>query len=163
MKEFLLAVVIIAGWLFCTGCTSIEANKVGEPVTVHMPVYVKPDIKTKDTVIKGSAKFHSFFGIFTWGPQAQAVGIDYGTFSAVTGGELGALLSFTSMSEIVARNAAAYQAIMSANADIILAPQYVITVEDYFFYKSIECTVKGYPGYIMGVEVVDGPKDGDGQ
>jgi len=89
------------------------------------------------------------------------VGVDYGTATAVTGGALGELLSFTSKSEIVARNAAAYKATTSANADIILAPQYVVTTEDYFVYKSINCKVKGYPGYIKGVKVVDCPKAKD--
>ena len=158
---FMLSLVTGAVILLGSGCTSIEASKVGDQVSVHMPVLVKPTIETKDTLINGSATVHSIFGIFTWGPNAQAVGVDYGTTTAVTGGALGDLLSFTSKSEIVARNAAAYNATTSANADIILAPQYVVTTEDYFVYKSINCKVKGYPGYIKGVKVVDCPKAKD--
>jgi len=158
---FMLSLVTGAVILLGSGCTSIEASKVGDQVSVHMPVLVKPTIETKDTLINGSATVHSIFGIFTWGPNAQAVGVDYGTATAVTGGALGELLSFTSKSEIVARNAAAYKATTSANADIILAPQYVVTTEDYFVYKSINCKVKGYPGYIKGVKVVDCPKAKD--
>ena len=155
---FMFSIVAGAVILLGAGCTSIEASKVGNQVSVHMPVIVKPTIETKDIMIDGSATVHSILGIFTWGPNAQAVGVDYGTVTAVGGGVLGDLLSFTSKSEIVARNAAAYKATTSANADIILAPQYVVTIEDYFFYKSINCKVKGYPGYIKGIKVVDCPK-----
>ena len=160
MKKTLFMTSVLAGVmaLLGTGCSSIEASKVGDQVSVHMPVFVKPTVETKDTVINGSATVHSILGIFTWGPNAQAVGVNYGTSAAITGGVLGDLLSFTSKSEIVARNAAAYKATTSANADIILAPQYVVTIEDYFIYKSINCKVKGYPGYIKGVKVVDCPK-----
>lgn len=159
MKKTFFMISFIAGAiaLFGTGCTNIETNKVGDQVSVHMPVFVKPTIETKDTVISGSATVHSILGIFTWGPNAQAVGINYGV-AAAGGGAVGDLLSFTKTSENVARNAAAYNATTSANADIILAPQYVVTIEDYFVYKSINCKVKGYPGYIKGVKVIDCPK-----
>ena len=157
----MFAIGIIAGAIIflVSGCTNIEASKVGNPVSVHIPVFVKPDIETKNDVITGSATVHSLFGIFSWGPSCQAVGIDYGTTTAITGGALGDLLSFTYKSELAARNAAAYEATKSANADIILAPQYVITTKDYLIYKSINCKVKGYPGFIKGVRVVDCPKN----
>lgn len=160
MKKTLLIASFFAGViaLVGTGCTSIEASKVGNTVSVHMPVLVKPNIETKDTVINGSATVHSILGFITWGPSAQAVGVNYGVGTVANGGILGELLSFTSKSEVVARNAAAYNATTSARADIILAPQYVLTIEDYFVYKSINCKVKGYPGYIKGVKVVDCPK-----
>lgn len=157
MKKNLFAKILFVSLmvLLGAGCTSIESSKVGNQVSVRMPVFVKPTIETKDTVINGSATVHSIFGIFTWGAKAQAVGVNYGTYTAVTGGELGNLLTFTSKSEIAARNAATYEATASVNADIILAPQYTVTIEDYFVYKSINCKVKGYPGYIKGVKIVD--------
>lgn len=160
MKKSLLvfAVSVAAMVMLGTGCTSIEANKVGDQVSVHMPVFVKPTIETKNTEINGSATVHSILGIFTWGPNAQAVGVNYGVRTDVQGGILGELLTFTGKSEIIVRNAAAYRATNSVKADIILAPRYVVTVKDYFIYKSINCTVKGYPGYIKGVKVVDCPK-----
>lgn len=162
MKKSLLMIGFIAGAvsLIGTGCSSIEASKVGDQVQVNMPVFVTPTVETKDTVINGSATVHSILGIFSWGPNSQVVGVNYGINADVTGGVLGDLLSFTSKSEMVARNAAAYEATTSAKADIILAPQYVLTTKDYFVYKSINCKVKGFPGYIKGVKVIDCPKTG---
>jgi len=160
MKKSLFAFPAVAGAvaMLATGCSTIEASKVGKQVSVGIPVLVKPQIETKNQVISGSATVHSILGIFTWGPNAQAVGVDYGVCSGVTGGALGDLLSFTSKSEIVARNAAAYEATAKAKADIILAPQYVLTTEDYFVYKSINCKVKGFPGFVKGIEVVESSK-----
>ena len=157
MKKTFFLTALIAGAMTMvgSGCTNIEASKVGEHVSVHMPVVVQPTIETKNTVITGSATVHSIFGIFTWGPNAQAVGVDYGLDNNTSGGIIGDLLSFTSTSAIAARNAAVYKATASADADIILAPRYVVTVEDWFIYKSINCKVEGYPGYIKGVQVVD--------
>ena len=160
MKKSLFVFSAIAGAasMLFTGCSTIEANKVGEQVAVRIPVLIQPKIETNDQMISGSATVHSILGIFTWGPNAQAVGVNYGVDSGVTGGALGDLLSFTSKSEIVARNAAAYEATTQAKADIILAPQYVLTTEDYFVYKSINCKVKGFPGFVKGVSVIDAPK-----
>ena len=160
MKKSMFALSIVAGAvaMLATGCSTVEVNKVGRQVNPQIPVLIKPQIETKNQVITGSATVHSILGIFTWGPNAQAVGVNYGTDSGVTGGALGDLLSFTAKSEIVARNAAAYEATTKAKADIILAPQYVLTTEDYFVYKSINCKVKGFPGFVKGVSVVEAPK-----
>lgn len=155
MKKTIIVSMCAAGVLAIlgTGCTSVETNRVGNQLQVNMPVMVQPTIETGNQVINGSATVHSIFGIFTWGPSEQAVGVDYGVASN-GGGTLSELLSFTAKSEVVARNAATYNATTSAKADIILAPQYVLTVNDYFFYKSINCKVKGFPGYLKSVKVV---------
>ena len=52
-------------------------------------------------------------------------------------------------------------AVISQYADIILAPQYVLTTKDYFLYKSINCKVKGFPGFVKGIEVVESPKNAE--
>lgn len=169
MKKTLYLASIFAGVmvLFSTGCVSSKADKViGRQVAVETPVVVvKPTVEAKNTVIRGSATVHSLFGIFTWGANVQAVGVDSGiSFSVKDGVKLdGKLFSFANKSEHDARSAAAYRATVSAKADMILAPQYVITVKDYVIYKSINCRVKGYPGYIKGVNVVDSPKINDGK
>lgn len=157
MKKSLLAFSILAGAVALMGsaCSHIEVNKVGEQVSVSMPVLIQPDVETKNEKISGSATVHSILGIFTWGPNAQAIGVNYGVNASNNGGALGDLLSFTTQSENVARNAAAYNATTAANADIILAPQYVLTTKDYFFYKSINCEVKGFPGFVKSVKVVN--------
>ena len=153
-KFFTLSILAGAVALLGSACSHIEASTVGEQVNVCMPVLIKPDVETKNEKINGSATVHSILGIFTWGPNAQAIGVNYGFESRVEGGVLGDLLSFTAKSENVARNAAAYDATENAKADLILAPKYILTTDDYFFYKRINCKVSGYPGFIKSLKVI---------
>ena len=79
MKKSLFVFSAIAGAasMLFTGCSTIEANKVGEQVAVRIPVLIQPKIETNDQMISGSATVHSILGIFTWGPKAKAVGVNY--------------------------------------------------------------------------------------
>ncbi len=151
MKKQILALGLLAGIVATvgTGCISHEASKVGEQVTVNMPVLVKPTIETKDTLIEGEASVNCLFGFITWGVDSQAVGVNYG----VAGAEAGVLP--LPDPNAVARNGAAWDATQKAKADIILAPRYEVTTNDYFVFKQIHCKVKGYPGVIKGVTVIE--------
>ena len=153
-KFFTLSILAGAVALLGSACSHIEASTVGEQVAVRMPVLIQPDVETKNEKINGSATVHSILGIFTWGPNTQALGVNYGFSAGVGGGVLGDLLSFTAKSENVARNAAAYEATERAKADLILAPKYVLTTDDYFFYKRINCKVTGYPGFVKSLKVI---------
>ena len=154
MKKSFLMPALIAGAvaLIGAGCSSIETNRVGSQVQVGIPVEVQPEIEVGKQVIQGTATVHSILGIFSWGPNTQAIGVNFGVGSNRQPSKLEELFS---LSAVVARNAAVYEATTRAKADIILAPQYVLTTKDYFFYKSINCQVKGYPGFIKGVKVVE--------
>ncbi len=153
MKKQMLALGLLAGVvaMMGTGCINYEASKVGQQVAVNMPVLVKPDIVTKNTLIEGEATVNCLFGLITWGVDSQAVGVNYG----VPGTEAGILP--LPDPNAVARNGAAWDATKKGDADIILAPRYEVTTEDYFVFKKINCKVKGYPGNIKGVTVVDCP------
>lgn len=146
--SFALAIASCALASLVVSCsTKIEASKVGSPLQVEMEkVYVQPILETKNEVISGSASVHSILGLISWGPSSQAVGVDYG-FS-------GKKITFTSPSDEVARNAATYEATTNAKADVILAPQYILTKKDYVVYKKINCEVKGYPGFLKGIQVI---------
>ncbi len=154
IKKSLLAVGLLAGamTMLGTGCLSTEVNKVGGQAEVKVPTMVKLDVESKNELIEGTAKINALFGLITWGDTAaQAVGVDYGT-----GDDAGFLpLPDAGM---IARNAALYKATTAANADIVVTPRYVLKVKDYFVFKQIECTVKGYPGFIKGAEIMPCPK-----
>ena len=48
--------------------------------------------------------------------------------------------------------AAAYNAIRTSKADVIIAPQYVIESNNWNpFYKEVKVKVTGYPGYIVSI------------
>lgn len=150
-KTFLMTLVIAAVCAsFTTGCTSVVASKVGKQVSVYMPAVIQPEIETKNNIIRGTATVHILFGFLPIRPSEQAVGVNYGINDSSF-----ILNASAAINENIARNAAAYDAIAGAEADIILAPQYVITTKNYLIFKSITCKVKGFPGYIKGVKVLD--------
>ena len=157
MKKSMLLLSILAGSvaLLGTACSHVEASKVGEQVAIKMPVMIKTDVQTKNEKINGSATVHSILGIISWGPSKQAIGVNYFAGEQRTDGGIGQIFSLAARSEAVARNAAAYEATSKAKADIILAPQFILTTKDYIVYKSIKCDVTGFPGFIQGVKVVD--------
>lgn len=143
--SFVLATAACALASLVSSCTSTEVSKIGSPLPVEInTVLVQPTVETKNELITGSASVHSILGIISWGPSGQAIGVDFG-FGP---------LAFTSPSDNFARNAAAYDATTTAKADIILAPQYILTKKDYVVYKKIHCEVKGYPGFLKGVKIV---------
>ncbi len=151
MKKSIAASLCAAGALALAGvgCTNIETNRPGSQLEIVMPVVIQPEIEVGAEQISGSATIHSILGIFSWGVDSQAVGVDYGVDTLDRD-----LLAVFSSSDITARNAAMYDAVTKGKADVMMAPQYVLTVDDYFFYKSINCKVKGYPGVLKGVKVV---------
>ena len=161
MKRAWIVGAVALGAALVAGCTNMETNRVGEQVSIHMPVYIHPDVEVKNERISGSATVHCILGIFCWGPSEWAVGLNYGTAGFQLGADLvrfsNELLPVVSTSEALARNAAAYDAAQKGEADILLAPQYVLTTDNYFLYKKVKCEVKGFPGALKGVEVVDSP------
>jgi hypothetical protein len=47
--------------------------------------------------------------------------------------------------------AAAYKAVKSSGADLIVAPRYEVTVEDYFIFKTVGVKVTGNKGSISSI------------
>jgi|TARA_B100002003_G_scaffold136807_1_gene126422 hypothetical protein len=50
------------------------------------------------------------------------------------------------------KSAAAYNAISSSDADVLVSPQYVITMKDNFFIQEITVTVTGFGGKIKSIK-----------
>ena len=138
----LCAVAILAA-----GCSSFETNRDSKSLDIHMPLTVIPNVEAGNTKVEGSAKVSCLFGIFTWGCEKQAVGVTYGTPMEDS------FLKFFVGANDVARNGAAYDACSKANADILLTPQYDLTIKDYFVFKTVDCQVKGFPGTIKNVTI----------
>lgn len=143
-KIFMMITVVVLG-IVSTGCTSFETNRVGEQVKVDMAVKVEPEIEAGKQMVEGNATVNCLFGLFTWGVDSQALGVNY-TNNGISGG------LFTSSADI-AKNGAAYNACTDAKADLLLAPRYNLTVKDYFVFKTVKCQVKGYPGVLKSIKI----------
>jgi hypothetical protein len=50
-----------------------------------------------------------------------------------------------------AKAAAAYKAVKSSGADLLVAPRYEVTVNDYFIFKQVNVKVTGNKGSIKSI------------
>ena len=148
MKKLILSMISSGALaLFVTGCTSVETNRAGQQVAIHMEKTVVPEIEAGKQLVEGHAQANCLFGIFTWGVNHQAIGVSYGSGADGNG-------FFRTPADVV-KNGAAYEACRKSNADLLLAPRYNLTVTDYFVFKIFNCEVKGYPGVLKSVKVVN--------
>lgn len=145
-KMFILALAAFGCAAISTGCISTEANRVGDQIAVKMELRVNPQVDVKNQKISGSAAVHSVLGFINWGVSAQAVGVNFGTSADA--------FSLLPSGENVAKNGAVYNACLKNKADLLVAPQYVITKKDFIVYKVVQCQVTGFPGTVKGVKVL---------
>ena len=142
MKKVIGLICVMLTVLIFSGCTSFETNRAGNNDYQFIPV-IKPDIEVSKDKITGKSNVNCLFGIFTWGVNKEAAGVDFGSRN----------VSMFGGANTLAKNGAAYDACNKANADILVAPRYDITTQDYFVFKKIDCEVKGFPGKLNSIEV----------
>jgi hypothetical protein len=145
-KMLLLALAAVGCAVLSTGCISTEANRVGDQISVKMSLKLDPQVDVKSQKVSGSAAVHSVLGFINWGVNSQAVGVNFGTSAD--------FLNIVPNGENVAKNGAVYNACIKNKADLLVAPQYVITKKNFIVYQVIQCQVTGFPGYVKSVKVV---------
>ncbi|MOA04331.1 hypothetical protein D3C78_1238800 [compost metagenome] len=68
------------------------------------------------------------------------------------GGDSGSGLGLGALDPVSsAKAAAAFKAVKSSGADLIVAPRYEVTVEDYFVFKKVDVKVVGNKGSINSI------------
>ena len=133
MKKILLLTLFIF-----IGCSSINKSVIASPVEVTTTTNINAKVKVGDK-INGTAKSRLLLGFFVLsGPTEFADGV----FSSLVANPLNPTGSI--------KAAAAYNAIYTSGADIIVNPQYVVKVTRSILYTTIEVTVSGYNGKITG-------------
>ena len=139
MKNLLLLATVSSLALF--GCATTHMSEPSSPLFSEVSAPLKADIKVGQK-ITGEAKATQIFGIFNFGPSRFADGVNYGT-----GGQFSLFDSYSPV-----KAAAAYEATISSNSDVIVAPRYIIETKDYFIFKTTTATVNGYKGTINKIE-----------
>lgn len=143
-------IAIIASTMLLASCshTVNRSQKSGA-----LDVKVKSDLQADVDVdmskkISGSAKHTKLFGLIdikTSKNYADGIAYDGPSqgFSLFTGGVVED-----------AKSAAAYNAVVPNKADVLVAPQYLIKVESYFFgaWKEVTAQVSGYAGRIKNIK-----------
>lgn len=142
-------IALLASTFLFVSCSSTmnRSQKSGS-----LDVKVKSDLQADMDVdmtkkISGTAKHTKLFGVIdikTSKNYADGVAYDGASqgFSLFSGGVVED-----------AKSAAAYNAVVPNKADVLVAPQYLIKVESYFFgaWKEVTAQVTGYAGRIKNI------------
>jgi hypothetical protein len=143
-----IAIVMASAFLVSCSTTTNRSQKSGS-----LDVRVKSDLQADMDIdmskkISGTAHHTKLFGIFDIKTSKNYVdGVAY------DGGASGMSLLGPSMVDET-KSAAAYNAVVPNKADVIVAPQYHIKVESWFFgaWKEVTAQVTGYAGRITNIK-----------
>ncbi|MEE1865107.1 hypothetical protein [Pseudomonas auratipiscis] len=145
MKKFLSAAVLVSAAALIGGCTSYNISQPIAPVVGSVKTDLKADVAVGEQ-ISGQSNVNILFGFIKLGGDSQfADGVTYG---ADGGSGLG-LAAFDPVS--AAKAAAAFKAVKSSDADLIVAPRYEVSVQDYFVFKKVDVKVTGSKGSIKNI------------
>jgi hypothetical protein len=142
MKHF-ASIAAISAFALLTGCASQNASQPTLPLGGVVETGLKADVKVGET-ISGESSVNILFNVFKLGGDTQfADGVTYG------GGEGGFALGLDPVAS--AKSAAAYKAVKASGADVIVAPRYEVSVQDYFVYKTVNVKVTGNKGTVTAI------------
>ncbi len=144
MKISVLSLLFL---ILASGCSSLHKSQPSSglsisPVTskeLHADITVNINKK-----LSGAVSRTKIFGITTSGPKHYSDGVAFS-------GSGGFLNSFFGSDDLKA--AAAFKAMNKSDADVLVAPQYIVSEEGFlFFYSKVSVKVTGYPGVIKKIE-----------
>ena len=132
------AVVVLA----TTGCMSHNVSQPNAPIAGTVTADLKANIDVGGK-ITGQSTSNILFGVLKISGDSQfADGVSYG----------GPAPAFSLPDPISAtKAAAAYKAVKSSGSDLIVAPRYAVSVQDYFIFKKVNVTVTGNKGSIKSI------------
>lgn len=142
MKRIFVATIILMTGAM-TGCGSMNMSANSIPLTAPIASNVKADIQVGEKITGQSSVTKVLF--FTLGADKEfADGVAYGGTSS-SGFPFGDPVGN-------AKAAAAYKAIQSSGADVIVLPRYTVKTKNYLVFSTIDVSVEGYKGTIRGVK-----------
>ncbi len=139
-----LSVAAISAFALLTGCASQNFSQPTAPLNGEVTTNLKADVKVGEQ-IEGQSSVNVLFGVIKLGGDTQfADGVSYG------GGEGGFALGLDPVAD--AKSAAAFKAVKTSGADLIVAPRYEVSVQDYKVYKTVTVKVTGNKGTISSIQ-----------
>ena len=142
MKKIWMIAAVVAVALLTSGCMSHNVSQPNAPIAGSVTADLKANIEVGGE-IKGQSSSNILFGVLKISGDSEfADGVTYG-------GQASAFSSPDPVSAIKA--AAAYKAVKDSGADLIVAPRYAVSVEDYFIFKTVNVTVTGNKGTIKSI------------
>nr|WP_314577418.1 hypothetical protein [uncultured Pseudomonas sp.] len=145
MKKFWQMAAVATLIATTSGCVSYNMSQPVASLSGDVKTDLKADVKVGE-VISGESSTNVLFGWLNIGGDNQfADGVSYG---GASGGGMGLPLPDPVSS---AKAAAAYKAVKSSGSDLIVAPRYEVTVNDYFIFKQVNVKVTGNKGSIQSI------------
>lgn len=147
MKKLWMSAAVATLIATTSGCVSYNVSQPSAPLDGTVKTDLKADVKVGGT-ISGQSSTNILFNFLAFGGDSQfADGVTYG---GASGGGAGLALPFPDP-VATTKAAAAYKAVKSSGADLIVAPRYEVSVKDYFVFKRVDVTVTGNKGSINGI------------
>ena len=142
MKKIWMTAAVAAVILATSGCMSHNVSQPNAPIAGSVTADLKANIEVGD-VITGQSSSDILFGVLKISGDSEfADGVSYG----------GPTPAFSLPDPVSAtKAAAAFKAVKSSGADLIVAPRYAVSVEDYFIFKKVNVTVTGNKGMIKTI------------
>jgi hypothetical protein len=148
----LVSLTILASTMLFVSCsTTVNRSQKSGGLDVKVRSDLKADVEVDTSKkIQGAAKHIKLFGLFDIKTSTNFA--DGVTYNGDGGSSWFSFLSGGVVEET--KSAAAYNAVVPNKADVIVAPQYIIKVQSYFFgaWKDVTAQVTGYAGRIKDIK-----------
>ena len=143
--------------LFLSSCTNISYNQLSGDVKVNVKADLDATVSVGEKITGNGSETVLFWFIRLPGTRYRASGNTTSmTFSNPATPSVPFVSSFNFLNSFnVIENAkgeAIHDAITSSKADIIINPKFLITENDFFFYKTVKCEVTGLKGTVTKVK-----------
>ncbi|MBB2494875.1 hypothetical protein [Aquipseudomonas ullengensis] len=126
-----------------TGCASHTISQPTAALEGAVKTDLKADVKVGET-ITGQSSLNILFNVIKFGGDSKfADGVSYGA------SESGFALGLDPVAAV--KSAAAFNAVNASGADVIVAPRYVVDVQDYFVFKKVSVKVTGQKGTVTSI------------
>lgn len=140
--------------LLLVSCTSINKSHMNASIGISItsPMDAKIDVDMTKKLVGYASGGYLFHLLKVSGDGKYADGIMFNNPGGDKPGFFGGILqSFSKIEEVKA--AAAYNAIRTSDADVLINPQYIVEEGNWNpFYKLIKVKVTGYPGKVISIK-----------
>lgn len=140
--------------LLLGSCSSINKSHMNASIgiSIHSPMDAKIDVDMTKKLVGYASGGYLFHLLKVSGDSKYADGIAFNSPGGKGSGFLSGVLDALSKVEEV-KSAAAYNAIRTSDADVLINPQYIVEEGNWNpFYKLIKVKVTGYPGKIISIK-----------
>lgn len=140
--------------LFLGSCSTINKSHMNASIgiSISSPMDAKIDVDMTKKLVGYASGGYLFHLLKVSGDGKYADGIAFNSPAGGDSGFLGGILNSLSKTAEV-KAAAAYNAIRTSDADVLINPQYIVEEANWNpFYKLIKVKVTGYPGKIISIK-----------